>query len=156
MLKRIRRLLGLEDSGPQPDRAGADDVRVAACALLIEAATVDGDFSGDEREAVLSALREDLGVPENEIRALMDRARDELEESIDLWRFTNLVNRHSTIEEKEHILELVWRVVLSDRRIEKHEDYLARKLGELLRLDHNQMIAAKLRAQQQVRSSPSE
>ena len=152
MLNTIRRLFSPAKDGSKTEDSRSDDVRVAACALLIEAATTDGDFSGDEREAVFAAVRDGLGVPEAEIKAILDTARDELEGSIDLWQFTHLVNRNATVAEKEHILELVWRVVLSDLRIDKHEDYLARKLAELLRLDHRQMIEAKLRAREQTQS----
>lgn len=150
MLNAIRQLFSPAKGGSKTEDAGPDDVRVAACALLIEAATVDGDFSRDEREAVLAAVRDGLGVPEAETKAILDTAREELEGSIDLWQFTHLVNQNSTIAEKERILELVWQVVLSDLRIDKHEDYLARKLTELLRLDHRQMIEAKLRAREQM------
>ncbi len=152
MLNAIRRLFGPAKDRSKTGDTRSDDVRVAACALLIEAATTDGDFSGDEREAVFAAVRDGLGVPESEIKAVLDTARAELEGSIDLWQFTHLVNRNATVAEKERILELVWQVVLADLRIDKHEDYLARKLAELLRLDHRQMIEAKLRAREQAQS----
>jgi len=152
MLDMIRRLFGPAKDGSRTGDTRSDDVRVAACALLIEAATTDGEFSDDEREAVFAAVRDGLGVPEAETNAVLDAARDELEGSIDLWQFTHLVNRNATVEEKERILELVWRIALSDLRIDRHEDYLGRKLAELLRLDHRQMIEAKLRARQQVQS----
>jgi len=152
MLNTIRRLFSPVKDGSKAEDSRSDDVRVAACALLIEAATTDGDFSDDEREAVFAAVRDGLGVPEAEIKTILDTARDELEGSIDLWQFTHLVNRNATVAEKERILELVWQIVLSDLRIDKHEDYLARKLAELLRLDHRQMIEAKLRAREQTQS----
>ncbi|MCF8062873.1 MAG: TerB family tellurite resistance protein [Deltaproteobacteria bacterium] len=150
MLNMIRRLFSPAEKGSQTEESGVDDVRVAACALLIEVASIDGEFSDHEREAIIAALRNGLCVPEDEVKAVLEIARKELEGSIDLWQFTHLVNRHSTIAEKEGILELVWQVVLSDLRIDKHEDYLVRKLAELLRLDHRQMIEAKLRAREQL------
>jgi uncharacterized tellurite resistance protein B-like protein len=152
MLEMIRRLFGPAKDGSRTGDTRSDDVTVAACALLIEAATTDGEFSDDEREAVFAAVRDGLGVPEAETKAVLDAARDELEGSIDLWQFTHLVNRNATVAEKERILELVWWIALSDLRIDRHEDYLGRKLAELLRLDHRQMIEAKLRARRQVQS----
>ena len=78
----------------------------------------------------------------------MEIAQQELDGSIDLWRFTSRINEAYSVREKEQVMECVWRIALSDRVLDKHEDYLAHKLGELLRLDHRQLMEAKKRASQ--------
>jgi uncharacterized tellurite resistance protein B-like protein len=44
------------------------------------------------------------------------------------------------------IVEIIWKIAYADGKLDKHEDYLAHKLGKLLRLNHKQLIEAKLNA----------
>ena len=150
MIKLVQKFFSPAGKGREAGQSETHDVRVAACALLLEMADIDGEFSSKEKRLIVSTLRKHYGLPEEAAQDLLDTAAREVEGSIDLWRFTNLINRHYTREEKEQVLELVWHVALSDRNLNRHEDYLAHKLGELLRLDHRQLIDAKLRARRRV------
>lgn len=121
------------------------DVRIATCALLLEMAYIDGEFSETEREKILTILKENYQLPDEHIAELIRTSEEELEGSIDLWRFTSLINRNFSIEEKIRIIEMVWEISYSDGQLDKHEDYLVHKLADLLRLTHNQLIEAKLK-----------
>jgi uncharacterized tellurite resistance protein B-like protein len=122
------------------------DVRLAACALFLEMALIDGEFSEDEQAKILAILRSKYGLTEELAAALMESARGELKRSLDLWQFAHLINEHYTDEEKVEILELAWRIVYVDGKLDKHEDYLMHKLANLLRVPHKQFIDAKLKA----------
>lgn len=150
MIRLVQRFFSPPDKDPKAGQSGTHDVRIAACALLLEMAGIDGAFSSDEQDIIVSTLCEHYDLPQEAARELIDAAASELEGSIDLWRFTNLINEHYTREEKEQVIELIWQVALSDRKLDRHEDYLAHKLGELLRLDHRQLIDAKLSAKRRV------
>ena len=78
-------------------------------------------------------------------KALMEAAKDELKESIDLWRFTKLINDNYSEEEKKRVVEMLWRIVYTDGTLDMHEDYLVHKLSHLLHLSHQELIDAKLR-----------
>jgi uncharacterized tellurite resistance protein B-like protein len=72
-----------------------------------------------------------------------------LKNSNDLWRFASLINKNYSIEEKESIMEMIWRVAYADGHLDKHEDYLVHKMAKLLRLSHKQLIEAKLEVKTQ-------
>jgi len=122
-----------------------DDLRIAVCALFLEIANIDDEFSEEERDSILSILQSEYGISKESALELARRAMSELEGSIDMWRFTNLINENYTEAEKLRVVELLWRVVYADGKLEKHEDYLLHKLGSLLRLTHKQLIAEKLK-----------
>jgi uncharacterized tellurite resistance protein B-like protein len=107
MLDSIRRFIQGEKADSAETAGGDADVRVAACALLLEVAATDGELSEPEREAILDALRDGLGVPAEEVDEILETSRSRLEGSIDLWTFTSLVNRQATIAEKERSQEPV-------------------------------------------------
>jgi uncharacterized tellurite resistance protein B-like protein len=122
-----------------------DDLRIAVCALFLEIANIDDEFSEEERDNILSTLQSEYQLSKEHALELARRAVSELEGSIDLWQFTNLINENYTEKEKLRVVELLWRVVYADGKLEKHEDYLLHKLASLLRLSHRQLIAEKLK-----------
>jgi len=121
------------------------DVRVAVCALFLEMANIDGEFSASERENVISLLRRQYQLSDEHIAELIEASKKQLEGSIDLWQFTNLINQNYSREEKIQIIEMVWQIVYADGRLDKHEDYLVHKLAKLLRLTQKDLIDAKLK-----------
>ena len=74
----------------------------------------------------------------------MKSSKKELDGSIDLWQFTNLINENYSLEEKLDVLKMVWEIAYADGKLDCHEDYLVHKFANLLRLNHKQLINVKL------------
>jgi uncharacterized tellurite resistance protein B-like protein len=120
-------------------------IEVAVCVLLLEAAHADADFSAAERELVGTLLGERFSLAGPEVRELMTLAEAERARSTDLYGFTRLIAQTYDDAGKFTLLELLWRVIYSDERLEAHEDALMHKLAHLLGLHHADLIALKLR-----------
>lgn len=147
MIERLKKFFNIA-SGNGPSGAEENrehDIRVASCALLLEIATIDGEFSDEEKDLIVRIVKDEYGLDEENALALIQDAHKEVEQSIDLWQFTNLINRNYSLEEKIRIIEMIWMVIYADGRLEKHEDYLVHNLAGLLRLEHRQLIDAKLK-----------
>lgn len=127
-------------------RADLGDVRIAACALFLEMARVDGEFSDEERSRILAILKNEYHLSEDDALELIQATDQELEKSIDLWQFTKRINQGHSEEEKIRIIQMLWKIVYADGTLDKHERYLVHKLSGLLRLSHEELIDAKLRA----------
>ncbi len=127
-------------------QASSHDLHVATCALLLEMSNIDGEFSESEKENIMAILKRDYGLSDEHVSELMKAANAELEQSTDLWQFTNLINQNYSLDEKLRIIEIIWKIAYVDGRLDKHEDYLVHKLANLLRLSHQQLIDAKLKA----------
>ena len=130
---------------PAPGGDTSRDVRVATCALLMEMARVDGEFSDSERSQIIKTLEDVHGLSGEALAELIKVTSEKLKESIDLWHFTNLINQNYSVEEKIKVIEMVWRLAYSDGILDEHEDYLLHKLANLLHLTHKQLIDAKLK-----------
>jgi uncharacterized tellurite resistance protein B-like protein len=120
------------------------DLHVATCALLMEMAHIDGTFSKKERDAITELLKNEYHLSPDHIREITQTAEQELENSHDLWTFTNLINRNYPRAEKIRIIELIWEIIYSDGQLNQYEDYLVHKLARLLNLQHSELIDAKL------------
>ena len=125
--------------------ASKHDVRVATCALFVEMARIDEKFTQAEIDTILSILREKYGLSPEHANALLAEADKELEESVDLWQFARLINENYSVDEKVEIIETLWQMVFVDGKMDRYEHYLMNKLKNLLRLSHDQLIAAKLK-----------
>jgi uncharacterized tellurite resistance protein B-like protein len=134
------------DAAPAPRGAGLDRVQVTACALLLEIAHADGEFSEVERARIEQALERQFGLDAEARAALIAQGEAERERAIDDFQFTKLINEHYDLGQKMVLAELMWSVVLADGQIADHEAYLVRKLGNLLDLEPAYLSQAKRRA----------
>jgi uncharacterized tellurite resistance protein B-like protein len=119
------------------------DVRVAACALFVEIASIDETFTPKEMETVLSILKDRYQLSREHADVLIAEAEKELENSVDLWQFARLINENYSNDEKMELVEMLWRIVYVDGKMDDYEHYLMNKLKNLLRLSHDQLISAK-------------
>lgn len=150
MLDAIRRFVdrrmapppAAEQSGPAPEA-----LKVAACALLLEVAHADGEFSAEEQLHIEGALGRHFGLAPDLQRELLDLAEAERRSSIDHFQFTRLIRDHYDLGQKMVLAELMWGIILSDGRVADHEGYLVRKIGSLLELPPAYLSQARRRAE---------
>jgi len=129
-------------SAVQPD-AG---LRVAACALLLEMAHADSEFTAPERTHIEEVLVRHFDLDTDTARELMEVAERERREATDLHHFTAIINRHYDEGQRMVLAELLWRVVYADGELSRHEDYLSRKIANLLELRPGFLAEARNRA----------
>ena len=151
----LRRLMELftESTPEESEETRHDRLRIATCAVLLEAAHIDEDFSHHERAHIITVLRVRFELSDEEAHDLLEAATQSREESVDLWSFTHTVNEHCTREEKITITEKVWRVIYSDGALAAHEDHLVHRIAKLFNLRHPELIDAKLRVLKEIRGA---
>lgn len=144
IVKRFFDTLSANEPSSASNRA-QHDVRVAVCALLLEMAKIDNTFTTAEMSKIISILKDKYGLSTGDADALISAAEQELEGSIDYWQFARLINDNYSNEEKIDIIEMLWRIVFVDGKMDKYENHLMHKLADLLRLTHQQLIEAKIK-----------
>jgi uncharacterized tellurite resistance protein B-like protein len=127
---------------------GTQRILIATCVLMLEMANADNEFTQTEEERIVRILKEEFNLSKEAAQAIISLSESERKRSLDLWQFTNLINNHFSNEEKMHIMETLWRVIYADGHVDMHEEYLMRKLSNLLNMKHKDMIQAKFNARQ--------
>ncbi len=140
-------------AGAEPGQSDAHRVQVATAALLFEMMRMDEHLHDAERATVVDAVRRALGVSEAETAELLQLAEAEAHQATDYFQFTSLINQSFTPEQKEHIVEQLWRIAYADGNLHRYEEHLVRKIAELIYVPHSAFIAAKLRARDQTESA---
>ncbi len=123
-----------------------DRIAIAACALMLELAHADREFSRAEQDHIHEALMRHFDLPPDTARELMALADQERQQAVDLFQFTSLITEHYDEGQRMVLAEVLWRLVYSDGQLAKHEDYLMRKLAHLLDLKPAYLATAKRRA----------
>ena len=137
------------DAGPSP--GGPDPLHLAACALLLEVAHADGEFTEAERAHLEEVLERHFSLPPESGRRLMELAEAEMHESVDQYRFTSLLRDSYDTGQKMVLAEIMWGLVLADGEVAEHEHYLTRRISNLLGLEPGYLSAAKAAASQRTR-----
>ncbi len=120
-------------------------LKVATCVILLEAAAADYELSQEELQKIIDLLKARFQMTASSVNELIETSKRERTNSFDIWHFTNLINEDLSVDEKYELMEMVWRVIYSDKALDKFENYIARKLLTLLRLDHSKFIELKLK-----------
>ena len=151
MLNFIRQALLSRGQGASENPADKEErTRIAASVILLEAVHADYECSSEELDHVIETLCSVFNLSRKHAEDLVELAHRERGQAVDLYEFTNHINSVFSKQEKKAVLEAVWRIIHIDGLLEKHEDHFVRKLTHLLRLSHEEMIDAKLKARQQL------
>ncbi|HSW28426.1 MAG TPA: TerB family tellurite resistance protein [Longimicrobiales bacterium] len=147
MLESIKRFFSTSMPAAGDEKANPRDVRLAACALLLELAYADDHFSAGERGHVEGAIRRHMGLDAADADRLLELANQARTDAVDLWQFTNLIAESYSVGQKVVLAEIMWGLVYSDGTLASKEDYLMRKISNLLRLEPGYLAEARRRVE---------
>jgi uncharacterized tellurite resistance protein B-like protein len=119
---------------------------LACAALLIEVAVVDNEFDNLELSTLKTILNQQFNVPQHQLEELVVMAKEECTNATSLYSFTHLVNRQCDFAEKFDLVTCLWRIAYADGDLDKYEEYVIRKIADLIHLGHGEFIRAKHRA----------
>lgn len=135
----------LEGGATAAARDGADEVQLAAAALLIEAAHVDAHFDPSERAVIDRVLERRFKLSPAEARQLIVSAEQASERSTQLFGFARTINDRFSLEQRIELMEMLWEVVHADGVVDALEDTLLRRIGGLLYVPDRERGAARQR-----------
>jgi uncharacterized tellurite resistance protein B-like protein len=124
-------------------RVQQDPLRLATAAVLIEIAYADGEFTPAEDGNVAGFLAQRFQLSMQEAEELMSAGDEIRKKTVDHFALTHYIRKNSALADRIEIVKTMWRLVYSDGKLTDYENYLVRKLADLLGLEHHVMIDAK-------------
>jgi uncharacterized tellurite resistance protein B-like protein len=141
MFAGFRRFLSEVSEGDKhPAHFAHDDYRLAAAALLVHAAAIDGDVTDAEREELLAVIRQQFKLDEATTDELVAEATEAENESIDLYHFTSLINRSLDEEGRRRVVEMMWEIAYADGDVDEFERNLIWRAADLLGVSSRERI----------------
>ena len=120
-------------------------VDLTCAALLVEVMNSDHELDEREHQEFMAVLQQSYNIAESDLEELTQLAKDEAFEATSLYEFTKLINDSYDYQQKVGLIENMWRIAFSDKRLDKYEDHLIRKVSELIYVSHSDFIKTKLK-----------
>jgi uncharacterized tellurite resistance protein B-like protein len=131
MLKRLKHMLLAGQAENKPSRKRSD-LKLAAAALLVEAATLDGTFDTAERATIERLLKGHFDLDDAQVTNLISDAEITIQDTNELYTLARTVKDALEIDERTAIIEMLWEVAYADGELHNYESNLVRRLSGLL------------------------
>jgi len=149
MLNKVKRFFeggGFLGGADEARRDHTDEEhRIAAAALLLEAARLDAEEHPAETEAIVRLIRQRFDLSAAEADQLIELASRRQEAAIELHGFTHLVKTKFSHDERVELIEMLWEVVYADGRLHDYEANLMRRIGGLVHVSDRERGEARRR-----------
>lgn len=117
--------------------------QLAVAALLIEVAMADHVFDEREMQSLKVHLQQKFSIAEDQLSELIDLAKEESADATSLHQFTSLVHQYCNPQEKFELLVSMWELAFADKDLNKYEEYVIRKVADLIYISHSDFMRAK-------------
>jgi uncharacterized tellurite resistance protein B-like protein len=124
---------------------GDAELRLAAAALMVEAAKLDGAFDESERTRIAALLDRRFGMAADDIAALIAAADEETDLAGGLYGFTKTVRDRFDHTERVSMIEMLWEVAYADGALHDFEANMLRRVAGLLYVTDQESGAARKR-----------
>jgi uncharacterized tellurite resistance protein B-like protein len=121
--------------------------RLAAAALMVEAARRDNDFAADERAAIKRVVGENFKLTPEDAETLVELAEQRQKIPYGESIFTRTVAGSFSVDERKEVLRMIWEVALADGHLDHLEDVMIARLASEIGLDKAASDAARTAAE---------
>jgi len=128
-----------------PSQFADNDYRLAAVAMLVHAAAVDGEMSQEERAKLHSVVKRGFSLDDPLTDELIEKATLAENEAVDLYHFTSLLNRSLDEPGRARVIEMMWEIVFADGQRDELEDNLLWRAADLLGVSPRERIELRQR-----------
>jgi uncharacterized tellurite resistance protein B-like protein len=134
-----------EITGPDPAERdfGEEELRIAAAALLVHVAEIDGFFGPPERRALLLLLQQRFDLDADAAHKLLADAQKSDHEAVDLYGFTSILQQKMDIAERRRLVEMMWTIAYADGELQEFEENVIWRVSELLSVPARDRIALR-------------
>jgi uncharacterized tellurite resistance protein B-like protein len=150
-MRRFLSILFGDDAASGERQGGYADEQIAAAALMVEAARLDGSFTDVERDRIRKLLVQHFQLNPWAAGELLARAERTATESVAWQGFTQAIKDGLPPEERVGILEMLWEVAYADGKLHDYEASLLRRVAGLLYVSDRDSGEARLRVMERLR-----
>ncbi len=145
MLNQIKLFFEQHLALPASEKSMEEQLRLASVALFMEMIVMDEKGEKKERALILSMIQKSFSLTAEQAEALIVSAEQQRKQATDYFQFTSLINKKCSFDQKIQLIESLWRIAFVDGKLDAQEEYLVRKIANLLNIPHIDFIMAKNR-----------
>ncbi|MEM9172189.1 MAG: TerB family tellurite resistance protein [Pseudomonadota bacterium] len=140
----VHSLLG---GAPEGDSIAREEaVQLATAVLLAEVANADRQITDAERDALAALLQVHFSLSEEATRDIVFDGFAQAEESVSLQGYTRTLHEALSDTEKKRVIAMLWSVAYADGELDRFEDALIARVGELMYVPRSDVLRLKAEA----------
>ena len=124
---------------------GEEDYRLAAVALLVHLANVDGQTDLAERRRLKTIIKERFGLDAKAASALIAKGEQSDREAVDFYHFTSVLKRALDDDGRQRVVEMLWDIAFADGVVDEFEENTIWRIAELLGVSTRDRVLARQR-----------
>ncbi len=152
MFDTLKSFIGELFEAPQERVFEEQDYRLAAGALLVHIAAIDGEFDATERARVQRLVEERFSLSHGQAHKLIAHATESEREAVDLYHFTSVLKRSLDEEGRRHLVGMLWEIAYADGDIDECEENVVWRVAELLGVSTRDRVTLRQFAREEAES----
>lgn len=127
----------------QPTESNPHEADLASAALLFEVIRSDQEIKSVELTLLRERLMQVCDLNSEEVDDIINLASDEVDAAVSLYQFTSKITQHFDPEQRVRLIENMWRMAYADSILDKHEEYIIRRVASLIHVSQANFIKAR-------------
>jgi uncharacterized tellurite resistance protein B-like protein len=123
-------------------------IELATAALMFELMRTDSRIDKREKQMLTELLRKTFALEQDSLQELLGLAETAATQATSLFEFTSLINESYSYEQRVQLIENLWRVAFADHTLDRYEEHMIRKVGDLIHIKHSDFIRTKLQVKE--------
>lgn len=119
-------------------------VRLSAVALMYEVMRADGEHKTDELDALIKKLALRWQLDASEAKTLLTSASEQVEQAVDYHQLVSALREAYSAEQRKELIIDMWAIAKADDVIDPMEEFVIRKVADLLYVSHSDFIYGKV------------
>jgi len=144
MLNQLKLFFEQHIALPVPDQVLEENLQLACAALFIEMMVMDDKEQAEEHEMILNRVKQMFSLSLEQATTLITLATEQKKQSTDYFQFTSLINKGFSQQKKVTLIKSLWQIAYADGHLDRHEEYMVRKMADLLHVPHLDFIKTKI------------
>ena len=146
MLKELKSFFADLGGEEKPKPFDDSDYRLSAAALLGHVATLDHGLNAADRVKLHDLLKARFTLDDALTEELIDAAVAADQDAVDFYHFTHILMRALDEDGRRRVIEMMWEMAYSDRKVSEFEDNVMWRVADLLGISTRERIELKERA----------
>tara|TARA_B100001287_G_scaffold245600_1_gene222989 strand:- start:318 stop:722 length:405 start_codon:yes stop_codon:yes gene_type:complete len=118
-----------------------EDSYFDAIEILILFANADGKIDGDEKNNIIEFIKSEF--PDKNANKIFNQLKVKAEDSTSFNENINQLNINLSRSEKLNLLRRVWKLILADGVVDKYEENLFYRIGEMIYVKRSELNKIK-------------
>ena len=128
-----------------PENTSEEKLQLATVVLFLEMMNMDDRVEAVEQDIIFALIHQNFSLSAEQTTSLLALAEQQRKQATDYFQFTSLINKGYSLEQKIGLIESLWKIAFIDGVLDMNEEYLVRKIADLLYVPHTAFIMAKNR-----------